>query len=150
MPRLTPKQMLAADLFGYSYAHYAEHAEEGHERFTRLMLEDIDLLEQAEQQSWDASRVAQALLVEAEDVPDWQRAYREVKEIADAPTPAEAFRRAVRISIRRALEEGLAGEKAIEGLVTQVCYHAADLGFRLDMERSQLSDCSEELREEPD
>ena len=150
MSRLTPKQMLTADLYGYSYAHYAQHVEMGHERFTELMPADVDLLEQAEQEGWGVSRVAQALRMKEEEVSDWQRAYRESKDIADAPTPAEAFRRGVRSSIQRALEEGLAGENAIEGLVTQVCYRAADLGFRLDMEGSRLSVYSEELREEPD
>jgi hypothetical protein len=32
--------------------------------------------------------------------------------------------------------------------VTQLCYRAADLGFRLDMEGQRLSEYSEELRQE--
>jgi hypothetical protein len=33
-------------------------------------------------------------------------------------------------------------------LAAQICYRAADLGFRLDMEDRLLSDYSQELREE--
>jgi hypothetical protein len=68
----------------------------------------------------------------------------------DAPTPAESFRRGVRYSIQDAVEEGLTDEKAIERLVTQICYRAADLAYLLDLEQRRLSDYSEELREEPD
>ncbi len=60
MQRLTRKQMLAAEVFGYSYDHYADHLGIGHERFEKLMPDDIDVLEQAEQEGWDAKRLAKA------------------------------------------------------------------------------------------
>lgn len=78
----------------------------------------------------------------------WQRVYQESKEIVDAPTLVQFFRRGVRYSIQVAVEGGLADEASIDRLVTQICYRAADLGFRLDMAGELLSDYSEELRTE--
>jgi hypothetical protein len=54
----------------------------------------------------------------------------------------------VRYSIQHAVEQGLGDKASIERLVTQICYRAADFGFRLDMEGKRLSHYSQELREE--
>ena len=111
------------------------------------MPDDVDILEKAEREKWDPSRLAQALGVPKESVAAIQRSYGEAKEIVDAPGPAESFRRGIRVSIQHAVEEGLEDRSSIESLVTQICYRAADLGFLLDMEgRRRLSDYSEELR----
>lgn len=94
--------------------------------------------------------MAQALEVSEDRVEFWRESYRRAKEIIDAPTPAEAFRRGVRYSIQDALEERLTDEGAIERLVTQICYRAADLAYLLDLEGGRLSDYSAELRKESD
>jgi len=147
-PQLSRKQMLAAELFGYSYAHYADHLGIGNMRFEKLMPKDIDVLERAEREGWAVSRIAQALEIPEEKAAFWQRIFREGKEMVDAPTLAQSFRRGVCYSIQAAVEEGLTDQAAIERLVIQICYRAADLGFRLDMARQRLSDYSEELRDE--
>ncbi len=143
---ITRKQMLAADIFGYSYSNYEDHL--GNIRFDRLMPSDVDALEKAEREGWNVSRLAQALEIPEDRVAYFQRAYREAKEILDAPTLAESFRRGVRFSIQHAVEQGLEDKGSIERLVTQVCYRAADLGFRLDMEGQRLSEYLDELRQE--
>ncbi len=140
------KQLLAAETFGYSYANYANHLGIGNIRFEKLMPDDVDTLQRAEQGGWDDARLAQALEVKAETVEDWRRAYQRAKDIIDAPTPAESFRRGVRYSIQDAVEKGLSDEEAIEDLVTQVCYRAADLAYLLDLAQKSLSDYSQELR----
>ena len=145
---LTRRQMLAAELYGYSYAHYEAHLGIGHIRFDRLMPQDVDILERAEREGWDASRIARALEMPEDKVERWRRSYQRAKEIVDAPTLVEFFRRGVRHSIEVALREGLGDKASIERLVTQVCYRVADLAFRLDMAGERLSDYSEELREE--
>jgi hypothetical protein len=129
----------------YSYAHYADHLG-GHVRFDRWMPRDVDTLERAEREGWGDARLAAAL--EVEQVPRWRRAYQRAKDIIDAPTPAESFRRGVRYSIQDAVEEGLADAEAIEGLVVQICYRAADLVYPLDLQEERLSDYSLELRRE--
>jgi hypothetical protein len=83
---------------------------------------------------WDAARTAEALEMPEERVERWQQHYRDVREIVDAPTAAEGFRRGVRLSSRRAVGEGLGDKASMERLVTQICYRAADLGFRLEAE----------------
>lgn len=148
MHRLTRKQMLAAELYGYSYAHYENHLGIGNIRFDKLMPDDVDIMERAEQEGWDSLRLAQAIEIPEKKIKFWQQKYREAKEIVEAPTSAEAFRRGVRYSIQHAVEEGLTDKPPIERLVTQICYRAADFGFRLNMEKKQLSDYSEELCEE--
>ena len=148
MRRLTRKERLAAEVFGYSYAHYQDHLDDGNIRFEELMPDDVDTLEKAEQQAWDSSRIARAIEIEEGKVGFWQSLYRDAKEIVDAPTSAESFRRGVRVSIQYAVEKGLADEASIERLVTQVCYRAADFGYLLDLERRRLSYYSQDLRKE--
>ena len=140
------QQLLAAETFHYSYANYASHLGIGNIRFDELMPNDVDTLERAEQEGWDDSRLAQALDVEEGQVGLWRRSYERAKQIVDAPTPAESFRRGVRFSTEDAVEDGLADEQAIEKLVEQICYRAADLAYLLDMRPERLSDYSKELR----
>ena len=145
---LTRKKMLAAEIYGYSYANYENHLGIGNVRFEKLMPDDVDILERAEQEGWDSARIAQALEIPEERVASFVQSYSRAKQIVDAPTAAESFRRGVRYSIEIAIEQGLGDKGSIERLVTQIGYRAADFGFRLDMEGKRLSDYSEELREE--
>lgn len=148
MSKLTRRQMLAAEIYGYSLDNYADHLGIGNVRFEKLMPQDVDVLEQAERENWDATRIAQALDISEKDAADWQRAYQDAKAIVDAATLVDGFRRGVRSSIQFAIEQGLSDKDSIERLVTQICYRTADLSFRLKMAKKQLSDYSEELREE--
>jgi len=140
--------MMAAEIFGYSYAHYEDHLSTGNVRFNKLMPKDVNIMERAEQEGWNSARLAQAIEIPEEEVELWRQKYQEAKEIVDAPTSAEAFRRGVRYSIQHAVKKGLGDKPSIERLVTQICYRAADFGFRLAMERKQLFDYLDELREE--
>ena len=142
------RQLLAAETFHYSYANYDNHLGIGNVRFDELMPDDVDTLEMAEQENWDDARLAGALQVEEEDVGRWRLSYQRAKAIVDAPTPAESFRHGVRYSIQDAVEDGLAGEKAIDALVVQICYRAADLAYLLDVRGETLTDYSEELRKD--
>jgi hypothetical protein len=147
-PAMDRQQLLAAETFHYSYANYDDHLGIGNVRFDKLMPDDVDTLQQAEQEGWDDARLARALEVAQDKVEFWWESYRRAKDVVDAPTPAESFRRGVRYSIMDALEEGLADEKAVERLVIQICYRAADLAYLLDREDEILSSYSEELRDE--
>jgi hypothetical protein len=149
-PAMNRRELLAAETFHYSYANYDDHLGIGNIRFDKLMPDDVDTLEQAEQEGWDDARLAIALEVEVDKVEFWRESYRRAKEIVDAPTAAESFRRGVRYSIQDAVEEGLADKEAIEALVTQICYRAADLAYMLDMEAEILSHYSSELRRSSD
>jgi hypothetical protein len=149
-PVMDRRELLAAETFSYSYANYDDHLGIGNVRFDKLMPDDVDILEQAEQEAWDDDRVARALDVPIDQVGLWREMYRRAVDIVDAPTPAESFRRGVRYSICDALVEGLNDEKAVEALVTQICYRAADLAYLLDLEETLLSEYSEELRHGPE
>lgn len=143
------KHLIAAELFAYSYDNYANHLAVGNERFTRLMPREAEILEEAGRERWTDERLAKALGVPAGEVPDFRERYRRALEVVDAPTPAASFRRGVRQSVEDAIREGLDSPEAIESLVTQVCYRAADLSYLLRREGSRLSDYSKELRTEP-
>jgi hypothetical protein len=99
----------------YSYANYDDHLGIGNVRFDKLMPDDVDTLEQAEREGWDDARLARALDVPEDKVEFWRESYRRAKDVVDAPTPAESFRRGVRYSILDTLEEGLAD------VVSSVC-----------------------------
>ncbi len=143
MKRLTRKQMLAAQTFDYSYAQYEREFVGSDEPW----LNDVDILEKAEQEGWDAARIAQAIDICEEDVWHYQRNYREGKDIVDAPTPAEWFRRSMRYVIQAAVEYDLTNAKEVENLVDYICRRTADLSFCLG--EKHLSDYSKELCKEP-
>jgi len=141
--------LLAAKIFRYSYAHYDDHLGIN-ERFDTLMPRDAEMLETALKEEWPVDKVAQKLDISAEDASKFLIATKEALEVFDAENPAESFRNAVRQYIKFALEDGLDSPEAIENLVVQICYRAADLGLLLDNKGHHLSQYSRHLRREPD
>ena len=146
---MTREQLLAAEVFGYSYANYQDHLSIGNERFEQLMPTWATALECATRDSWSLSRVAAELDTDEENAQDLLDAYRRAIAVIDAPNAAEAFRNALRSTIRDAATEGLSTDEAMEKLVTQICYRTADLSYLLDCEGKPLSRYSRHLRSEP-
>ena len=142
-------QLLAAEIFGYSFANYADHLGIGNVRFERLMPQDAQTLETAEREGWPATKIAAALEVDIERAEEFLEAVQRAREVVDAENPAEAFRNGVRFSIWQALEEGLHDPESVEKLVTQICYRAADMAFLLERAGKTLSQYSRHLRREP-
>ncbi len=143
-------KLLAAELFGYSFANYAEHLGIGNERYERLMPETAETLETAEREGWSIAKIADELDVDVERAEQFLEAFGRARDVVDAENPAEAFRHGVRFAIMDALDEGFDEPEAIEHLVTQICYRAADLAVLLEQERQPLSRYSRHLRREPD
>ena len=143
------KHLLAAELFAYSFANYEDHLGIGNLRFEQRMPEEALLLERAEDEGWSDAQVVAASEVPAAEVGDVRRRFRRARAVVDAPDAAAAFRAGVRFSIEDAIADGLMDEPAVDRLVTQVCYRAADLAFLLDREAKALSDYSTALRAEP-
>jgi hypothetical protein len=141
--------LLASEIFKYSYANYEEHLGIN-DRFDKLMPKDAMLLESAIREKWSVESVAKKLEVPLDTAKHLITATHEALAIVDAENPAESFRRAVEQSIHYALEEGLHSQNAVERLVTQICYRAADLGMLLEREGHSLSQYSRHLRKEKD
>ena len=100
-------KLLAAELFGYSFANYEEHLGIGNERYERLMPETVQTLETAEREGWSVSQIAAELEVDMARTEQLLDALARARDVVDAANPAEAFRHGVRLSIMDALEEGL-------------------------------------------
>jgi len=145
---MTRDQLLAAEIFSYSFANYANHLGIGHLRFEKLMPGTARSLERAEKEAWSDERLAKAMEVEVSEVPEWRKRYRNAVEVVDASSPAEAFRRAVRQLLSSELRRHQIGDAELESAVQQVCYRAADLSYLLDQRKEKLSDYSDELRSE--
>jgi hypothetical protein len=145
LPILDRRERLAAEVFGYSYIHYAERVEMN-ARFSDYMPEQIDILEQAERDDWADPDLAREMEIEQDAVPSWRQSLREAVQIVDAPTAAESFLRGVRLSIQHALEDGLEDEDSIDDLVGEIGYRAADLSYLLDAQGQLLSEYADELR----
>jgi len=139
--------LLAAEIFRYSYANYDDHLGIN-ERFDTLMPRDAEMLETALKEEWPIDKVAQELDISAEIARKFLIAVMEALEVVDAENPAESFRNAVRQSIVVALKDGLDSKEAVESLVTQICYRAADLGFVLYKKGHHLSQYSRHLRKD--
>ncbi len=142
------KQLIAAEIYRYSYANYADHLGIGNVRFDKLMPQDVVILEQAVNEGWDKAKLANALDRDEEQTAILMENYQHAIDVIDTPDRAESFRRRVRYSVKYALSEGLKTDEDIEKLVMQLCYCAADLAYLLDLEEEKLSDYSKELRKE--
>ncbi|MHA2219520.1 MAG: hypothetical protein ACXACY_26730 [Candidatus Hodarchaeales archaeon] len=149
--KMSKQQLLAAELYAYSYDNYADHIEVGNIRFTKLMPTDIRILEKAERESWPNKKIAKALEIEESNVEQILEKYEVAKSIINAENASESFRRAVKESIKSALDnDGLKSESEIDNLVIQICYRAADLGYLLELDGKKLSDYSDWLRRDKD
>jgi hypothetical protein len=131
-PILTREQLLAAEIFGYSFANYRDHLGIGNDRYERQMPASVTVLEGAARESWLPSKVAARLETDEENARDLLDGYHRATAVIDAENPAEGFRNAVRFAIRDAVAGGLSTEPAIEKLVTQICFRTADLAFNED------------------
>jgi hypothetical protein len=141
--------LLAAEIYGYSYANYQDHLGIGNIRYDKLMPDVARTLERAEAEGWPVEKVARKLKVDAAEAAEVMRAFRQARDVVDAENAAESFRWGVRQSIERAVAEGLGDEASVERLVTQICYRAADLAILLEREGKSLSRYSRHLRREP-
>jgi len=145
---MTREQLLAAEIYGYSFANYQDHLGIGNVRYEQLMPEAVRTLEDAANENWPTSRVAEVLEVDIEEAEGLRTAFDRARQIVDAENPAELFRNAVRYSVQYAMSKGLEDAEAIEELVTQICYRASDLAFVLQMRGEPLSRYSRHLRKE--
>jgi len=141
--------LLAAEMFGYSYANYEDHLGIGNLRYEKLMPDDARTMERAEAEGWPLAKIARKLKIKPEEAARVQRTFRCAREVVDAENAAESFRWAVRQCIEHAIAAGLRDEASVERLVKQVCYRAADLAFLLKREGKSLSQYSRRLRKEP-
>ncbi len=107
-------------------------------------------LEQAVKGQWPIEKLAKKLKVNREEAEDFLEDSHRALQVVDAENPAEAFRNGVRQSIQSAVQKGLLDDGAVEKLVIQICYRAADLAYLLDLKRAPLSRYSRHLRREPD
>jgi hypothetical protein len=142
-------QLLAAEIYGYSYANYEDHLGIGNVRFEKLMPGTARILERAATEGWLTERIARELKMDEAEAAEALRCYYRARDVVDAENPAESFRWGVRQAIESALKEGLGDEASVERLVTQICYRAADLALLLQREGKPLSRYSRHLRREP-
>src|SRR4051794_28751509 len=110
---MTRYQLLAAEIFGYSYDNYDDHLGVNM-RYDRYMPETVKRLEKAEAEKWPLQRLAKTLKVDTDEAAALMDAFRTAKLVVDAPNPAESFRAAVRHLVRTAAQEGLDDDKAID------------------------------------
>jgi len=142
-------QLLAAETFHYSYDNYHDHLGVN-ARFDRVMPNAVRTLEKAADEKWPLNRIAEELDIDPETAKNLLESFERARLIVDAKSPAESFRIGVRFSIKDAVAAKLPDDKAIETLVTQICYRAADLSYLLKQQNRQLSEFSKDLREGPD
>jgi hypothetical protein len=147
MAKMERRHFLAAQIYGYSYTHYAQNLDEENVRFTTLMPGEVDILEQAERENWEPERLAEALDIEPEKVSLWQDLYRTGKIIVDAGSCIDSFRASIRSILHDAATESLDKDEVVERIVAQICFQTADLGFLLDLENKRLTDYINQLRQ---
>jgi hypothetical protein len=112
-------QLLAAEIYGYSYANYRDHLGIGNVRYEKLMPASARKLERAEAEGWSVEAVARELGVDQAEAATLLRAFLRARDVVDAENPADSFRWAVRQAVETAVAEGLRDEPSVERLATQ-------------------------------
>jgi hypothetical protein len=148
--KMSYHQLLSAELFNYSYDHYADHLEVGNTRFTEIMPKFCSTLGKAISEGWTHEKIAQKLEIDIAEVQEWIESYVEAEEIVSAINPSESFRISLQKVLVNATNEGLDSKERIEDLVIQICYRVADLGYLLKLENSELAEYTDWLRREKD
>ena len=92
---LTRLQLLTAEIFSYSFAHYADRVGIGNARFDKLMPDDATKLETAVNENWNISRTANELDIDADTAAALLTSTRNAISIVDAKNPARGFREAI-------------------------------------------------------
>jgi len=141
-------QLLAAEIFCYSFANYEDHLGIGNVRYERLMPETARTLEKAAKENWATAKLAMKLKVSMKEAEAFAKDFERARQVVDAENPAESFRNGVRFSTQDAVEQGLHDAESIEALVKQICYRAADLAYLLKMRGEPLFRYSRHLRKE--
>ena len=141
-------QLLTAEIFSYSFAHFADHVGIGNVRFDKLMPDDAQKLETAVKENWNLSRTANELGVDADTAAALLTNTRNAINIVDAPNPAIGFREAISQLVLDAAEKGLNSEDDVAHLVTQICYRVSDLRFLLMADKSELKTYCKDFRDE--
>ena len=146
--KLRRNELLAAEIFNYSYANYSDH--HGNARFDRYMPNDVKVLQQASQEKWPISKLAEKLETDEETAMNMLQRLHESRKIIDAANPSESYRESVRQRLRFLLKGKVEDEEEIDKIVIQMCYCAADFGCLLEWEGKRLNDYSEWLRRTAD
>ena len=71
---MTRDQLLATEIFTYSYDDYANHLGIGNQRIEKYMPDAAKALERAEKEGWSDQRLAKAIEVEVSEIPQWRKA----------------------------------------------------------------------------
>jgi hypothetical protein len=148
--KMSYNQLLTAELFNYSYDHYADHLEVGNARFTEIMPNFCSTLGKAISEGWTHEKIAHKLEIDVDEVQEWKKSYVDAEEIVSAINPSESFRKSLQKVLVNAADEGLDSNERIEDIVIQICYRVADLGYLLKLENSELADYTDWLRREKD
>lgn len=147
---LTRSQLLAAEIYGHSYANYQDHLGIGNVRYDSMMPAAAETLDRAVEEGWSVNRLAGELDVDTDEAAAQLAAVLDALDVVDAENPAESFRNAVRQVVKKAVTDGLHDEEDIEQLVIQICYRASDLAYLLKQQGTRLSRYSRHLRRERD
>jgi len=148
--KMTQHQLLTAELFDYSYDNYADHLEVGNARFKKIMPEFCATLGEAIDNKLPKEKIAQRLKIDPDKVDSWIKSYKDSAEIVNAVNPSEAFRISLQKIMYGKMKENLDTKEKIDDLIIQICYRVADLGYLLELEKSELSDYSDWLRRDKD
>ena len=89
--RMNRLELLAAEVFSYSYANYADH--HGNPRFDTIMPDIAATLERAVKEQWPIEKLAKELKVDREEGDDFLKAYHRSLEVVDAEEPRRSVSR---------------------------------------------------------
>jgi len=142
---MTRDQLIAAEMFAYSFENYESHLVSGHPRFEVQMPNTVRALESAENENWTDQCLAEVIEIDISKISQWRKRFRDAAEVIDAPNPATAFRNAVRQVLTNELARHQLGDAELESAVMQICIRVADLSYLLDKSNNKLSDYSNEL-----
>lgn len=141
-------QLLAAELYSYSFQNYKNHLGIGNVRFDEWMPRDARATERAFKEGWKAGQLAREIDTEPEHAQILLDRFEDAVEIVDAEKTSGALRNALRQSFEDILADCSVPPEKMEELIEQACYRVSDFLFLLEAREESIQKASDQLREE--
>jgi len=139
-------QLIAAEMYGYSYDHYQDKIDIRHKRFTKYMPQDIRTLEKGLEEGVSDAELAKRLEMDVKDIPNYKAAFERSVLVVDTKNAGEAFKVSLRQTLVNYIERGKFDKENIDAIIEQILYNTTDFAFLLRREDKTISDYSLNFR----
>lgn len=138
--------LIAAEVFGYSFDHYQDRIDIRNKRFTKYMPDDIILIEKSISKGKSNKDLAKALKISEEKVEQYKSKYFNAIKVVDSKNAGESYKEGLKITLENFIKRNKLNEQNIDELIQEILYRTTDFAYLLRKENKSISDYSHAFR----